>query len=146
MLFWQFSNMIIYIKLVGKIPYQHLILRLFSNPGDQVQKSWRTRGQICPVISTRIWTLFPGLENNHTLKCSSGIFQTVLTYMIILENCLNNISVYGCSPIQGTKFYSCWNLMKLGSQSGTYVLKQESVWNKEKIDSLIALIYINSVL
>ena len=32
-----------------------------------------------------------------------------------------NISVYGCSQIQGTTFYSCWNLMKPGSQSGTYV-------------------------
>ena len=28
--------------------------------------------------------------------------------------------MYGCSPIQGTKFYSCWNLVKPGSQSGTY--------------------------
>ena len=32
------------------------------------------------------------------------------------------ISLYGCSPIQGTTFYSCWNLMKPGSQSGTYTL------------------------
>ena len=26
---------------------------LFSNPGDKVQKRWRTMGQICPVLSTR---------------------------------------------------------------------------------------------
>ena len=38
----------------------------------------------------------------------------------MLENCHNNISVYGCSPNQGTTFYSGWNLMKPGSQSGTY--------------------------
>ena len=86
----------------------------------KVQKRWTTTGQICPVISTRIWTLFPGLENNHTFKCWSGIFPTILTYMIMLENWQNNISVYGCSLIQGTTPYSCWNLMKPGCQSGTY--------------------------
>ena len=86
----------------------------------QGPKRWRSTEKICPVLSTRIWTLSPGLENNHTLKSWSGIFPTILTSMIMLENCQNNISVYGCSPIQGTKFYSCWNLMKPGSQSGTY--------------------------
>ena len=86
----------------------------------QGPKRLRTTGQICPKLSTRIWTLSHGLENNHTFKCWSGIFLTILTYMIMLENCHNNISVYGCCPIQGTKFYSCWNFMKPGSQSGTY--------------------------
>ena len=112
MLFWQFPN------IVGKIPDQHLNVWLFSNPGDRVQKRWRTMGKICPVLSTRIWTLSPGLENNHTLKCVYGIFPTTLN-KIMLEKCQNNISVYGCSPIQGTTFCSCWNLLKPGSQSGT---------------------------
>ena len=119
MLFWQFSNVIIYVKIVGKIPDQHLNVWLISNPGDKVQKRWRTTGQIRPALSTRIWTLSPGLENSHTLKYWSGIFPTIFTYIIMLENCQNNISVYGCSQIQGTIFYSCWNLMKPGSQSGT---------------------------
>ena len=88
--------------MVGKIPDQHLHVWLFSNPGDKVQKRWSTTGQIRPVLSTRIWTLSPGLENNNTVKCWSGIFPTILTY------------------IQGTKFYSCWNLLKPWSQSGTY--------------------------
>ena len=53
MLFWQFfSNIIIYVKIVGKIPDQHLNQWLFSNPGDKVQKRWRTMGQICPVLQT----------------------------------------------------------------------------------------------
>ena len=120
MLFWPFSNIIIYVKIVVKIPDQHLNVWVFSNPRDNVQKRWRTTGQICPVISTRIRTLSPGLENNHTFKCWSGIFPTILTYTIMLENYQNNISVYGCSPIQGTKLYSCWNLKKPGFQSGTY--------------------------
>ena len=127
MLFWQFSNILIYVKIVEKLPDQHLNVWLFSNPGDTVQKRWRTTGQICPVLSTRIWTLSPGSENNHTLKCWSSIFPTILTYMSMLENCQNYILVYGCSPIQGTKFYSCWILMKPGSQSGTYAINMNNV-------------------
>ena len=114
--------------MVGKIPDQHLNVWLYSNPGDKVQKRWRTMGQICPILLTRIWTLSPRLENNHTLKCWSSTFPTILTYMMILEKCQNNISVYGYSPIQGTKFYSCWNLMKPGSQNGTYA-KMLSAFN-----------------
>ena len=64
----------------------------------------------------------PGFENNHTFKCWSGIFPTILTYMIMLGNCQNNISLYGCSPIQGTKFYSRWNLMKPGSHYFCYLM------------------------
>ena len=109
------SRLLLFYSYMDKI-----MLMFFSNPGDRVQKRWRTTGPICPVLSTRIWTLSPGLESNHKLKCWSLIFQTILTYMNMLENCQNNISVYGCSPIQGTKFYSCWSLMKPGSQSGSY--------------------------
>ena len=76
MLFWQFSNMIIDVKIVGKIPDQHLNVWLSPNPGDKVQKRWRTKGKICPVLSTRILTLSPWLENNRTFKCGSGIFPT----------------------------------------------------------------------
>ena len=121
MLFRQFSNIIIYVKIFGKIPDQHLNVWLFSNPGDKVQILVESTGQICPVVLHLFWTLSPGFENNQTFKCWSGIFPTILTYMIMLENSQNNISVYGCSPIQGTTFYSCWNLMKPGSQSGTYL-------------------------
>ena len=120
MLFWQFSNIFIYVKIVGKIPYQHLSVWLFSNPGDKVQILVEITGQICPVVLHLFWTLSPGFENDHTFKCWSSIFPTILTYMNMLENCQNNISVYGCSPIQGTKFDSCWNFRKPGSQSGTF--------------------------
>ena len=122
MLFWQFSIIIMYFKNVGKTRDQHLIVWLFSNPGDKVQKRGKTTGQICPILLTRIWTLSPGLENDHTLKCWSGIFPSILTYMIMLENCQSNILLYGCFPIQGTQFYSCWNLMKPGFKSGTYLI------------------------
>ena len=118
MLFWQFPNIIIYVRIVGKISDQYLNVWLFSNPMDKAPKRRRNTGQICPVLSTRIWTFSPGMENTHTLRCCYGIFTTILTYMIKLENCQNKISVYGCSPIQGNFFCSCWNLMKPGSQRG----------------------------
>ena len=49
-LFWQFSNIIIYVKIVGKIPDQHLSVWLFSNPGDKVHILVETTGQICPIV------------------------------------------------------------------------------------------------
>ena len=51
-------------------------------------------------------------------------FPTILTYVIMLENCQNKILVYGCSPIQWKKFYPGWNLMNPGSQSETYRLNE----------------------
>ena len=52
---------------------------LFSNPGDKVLKSWKTMGQICPVLSTRVRTLSPGLENNSPMKCCFDDFETKST-------------------------------------------------------------------
>ena len=138
MLFWQFSNIIVYVKIVGKIPDQDLSVWLLSNPRDKVQILVEGMGQIFPVVFHLFWTLSPGFENNHTFKCSYGIFLTILTYMIMLENCQNNISVYDSFQIQGTTFYSCWNLMKPGFQSGTYLTaffcdQTQSGWNTKKL-------------
>ena len=104
MLFWQFSNIIIYLKIVGKIPDKHLNIWLFSNPGDKDQILGKSTGQICPIILYLFWTFCPGFRNNHTFKCWFAIFPTILTYMIMMENCQNNISVYGFSPIPGIEF------------------------------------------
>ena len=120
-MFWQFSNMIIYVKIVVKIPNQHLYVWFFSNPGDKVSKKMETFGTNLSRTFNKNLDLVPWIGYNHTFKCWSCIFPTILTYMIMWENYQNNISVSGCSPIQGTKFYSCWNSMKPGSQSETYV-------------------------
>ena len=104
MLFRQFSNITVYIRVVGKIQDQHFIVSLFSNPGDKVQKIWTATGQICPLLSTRFRTLSPGLKDNGALKFLFGIPSTKITYGIMLENCWNNISMYGCPRIQGTRF------------------------------------------
>ena len=103
------------------MPVQHFNVLLFSNPGENVLKRWKTMGQICPLLLTRIRIFPPGLEDNYTLKCWSGNFPTSLIYVIKLENCQNNISMYRCSPIQEEKILILVKiLLKLGSQSATY--------------------------
>ena len=47
MLVWQFSNIIIYIRVPGKMPDQHFKVSLFSNPGEKVLILVKSRGQIC---------------------------------------------------------------------------------------------------
>ena len=118
MLFWQISNIIIYVKIVGKIPDQLWSVWLFSNPRDNVQILVESTGQVCLIVLHIFWTLSPGFGNNHTFKCWSGIFPTILPYMIMLEKCQNNLSVYCWSPIQGTK---CYSWMKPDSKSVKYV-------------------------
>ena len=50
MLFRQFSNILIYFKIVGKIPDQHLNKWLFSNPEDKVQKDEALRDKFVPYF------------------------------------------------------------------------------------------------
>ena len=110
MLFRQFSNIITYIRDVGKLPDQHFSVSMFSNPGGKILILVESRGQICPVVFHLFRIFPPGLDNNDTLKCWSGNFPTSLIYMIMLENCQNNISMYCCSPIQEER---SWFLLKL---------------------------------
>ena len=77
--------------------------------------------QVCPLLSTRIRTLSPGLENNNTLKYWSGIFPTTLIYAVMVENSWKNSTMYGCPPIQRKHYELCWNLMKAWSQCAAYV-------------------------
>ena len=44
------SNIIIYVKIVGKIPNQHLSVRLFFNPRDKLQILVESTGQFGPVV------------------------------------------------------------------------------------------------
>ena len=135
MLIWQFYKIILYVKIVVKIEYQHLSVWLFFNLGDKVQIHVESTGRICPIVLHLFWTLSSGFDNNHTFKYWTGIFPTISTYMNMLESCQNNISVYSCSPIQGTKFYFGWNLMKPGSQNNEWILLSFE-WN-------LSLIWLN---
>ena len=53
----QFSNIIVYVRVVRKMPNQCFHVFLFPNPGEKVQKRCKTTGQICHIIATRIRTL-----------------------------------------------------------------------------------------
>ena len=77
---------------------------LFSNPGDMVHKRWETAVQIFPLFEQESVPLSPGLKDKIAWKFWSGIFPTTLTYVVMLENCQNNISMYICFPIKGTRF------------------------------------------
>ena len=103
MLFWQFSNIIINVNIIGKISDQHLNVWLFSNPGDKVQKRWRTTGQICLVLSTKIWILSPGLENNHTLKMLIWYFS-------------NNLDIYDYVGKLPKQHFSVWLFFNPGDK------------------------------
>ena len=122
MLFWQFSNIIMYVKILVNTRSTFKCMLILQSREKGPDSCWKY-GTDLSRSSPSFWTLSPGFENNHTFKCWSGIFATILTYMNVLENCQNNISEYGGSPIQGTKLNSCLNLMKPGSQSGTYLYR-----------------------
>ena len=71
---------------------------------------------------TIIRNLSPGWENNHTLKCCSGNFPTKPYMSGLLDKYRTNISMYCCSPFQGTRFK---NNGKLRDKSVPY-FQQES--------------------
>ena len=93
------------VRVVGKIPDQHLNASLSANPGDNVLILVESKGQMCPIVFHLFWTLSPRFENNDTLLCWSLIFLTTLIYMVLLENCWINLSMHGWSPIQRTCFF-----------------------------------------
>ena len=104
LLFQQFSNITTYVSCVAKLSKLLFTESLFSNPGDKVLKSRKIMGQICPVLSTRIRTLSPGLENNDSVKSSFDNFATQLTYLVKLENYRKNNPMYRFFPIHWTSF------------------------------------------
>ena len=55
-------------------------------------------------MSTQIIILSPGLENHHTLKCCSGNFPYTAICSGYMEKYRTQISMYHCSPIQGTRY------------------------------------------
>ena len=98
MLFRQFSNLTTYVSVFGKLLYQHFNLSLFSNPGVKVLILVESMVQICPLVFFLLSAFY-----NDILKCWSNNFPTTLTCVVNLENCQNNTSMYGCSPIQGKR-------------------------------------------
>ena len=111
-----------YVRVVGKLADQQFNVSLFSNTGEKVLILFESRGQICPIVFLLFKTYSPGLENNDTLQCWSHNFPTTLKYVVRSETCLNNISIYGGSPIKGKDYNAFKKFMKPGSQSANYVI------------------------
>ena len=68
--------------VVVKLLDQNFNAYLFSNPENKVFKSEKATRQICLLLSTRITTFSPSLENNDTLKCYSKKILTTLTNVV----------------------------------------------------------------
>ena len=127
MLFRQFINIAIYIGDIAKILNQHFNLYFFSNPGDKVQNYEKLKDKSVPYFQPGSGSFPPGLEDNYTtLKCWICIFPTFLIYVVMLEIFLNNISIFGCAPIQGTTYFLGKVQMKSWYQSGTYAFFKTS--------------------
>ena len=60
-----------------------------------------------------IYNVSFGLEDTHTLYCFFSYFLPWLHISGLLGKCQTNISMYCCSPIQGTR---SWFLLKVGDK------------------------------
>ena len=100
------------LNLPGRLSVQYTLHTLCKHTANLVQYTlhilYNTHRKPCTIHTAHLVqytqnTLYPGLENNDALKCQSAIFPTTLIYVVVLENDLSNIGMYGCAPIQGTR-------------------------------------------
>ena len=97
--FWQFSRNAYICTIPGKLSEKHLHAWLFSKPCEQIFKSIKYSGQICPVLLRRKKTFPCGLENNHACKWILDNFPGIVHMSTFLEKCQKSICMHGCSPI-----------------------------------------------
>ena len=107
MLFWQFSDVTKYIRVYGKMPDRYYDLLLFSNPGNKVLILVTSRGQICPIVFNFSKTLSLLLQKERYTKIFVENFPIDPDKNGNVRKLLNNILIYGCSPMQGniSNFY-----------------------------------------
>ena len=99
MLFRQFSNIIMYVKIVGNIPDQYLNVWLFSIPGDKVQKDrelqdksvpyFQQESGPCPLdwritIHSNVHLVF-FQQSWHIWLCWK-IAKTIFKFMVVLQS------------------------------------------------------------
>ena len=86
-----------------KPTFQWIMVFQSKGPGPD---SWWKYGKYVSCIFFLIFLDFvPWIGEKNTSKCWFCLFPTTLTYMVMLQNCLNNISMCGCLPIQGTTLW-----------------------------------------
>ena len=76
MLFLQFSNITVYVRVVGKMKDHHFNLSLFSNRGDMVQKRWKTTGQNLSPTFNKNQDLVPWIEGQRCIEMLVRYFST----------------------------------------------------------------------
>ena len=80
MLFWKFSNIFIYVNIVGKIPDQHL-----NVSRGQGLKKMEIYGTNMPCTFNKNLDLVPWIGELPYTQMLILYFPTILTYMIMLE-------------------------------------------------------------
>ena len=68
MMFWQFSNMTMYVRVVGKMQNQHFNVWLFSNPVDKVLILVKSRGQICSIVFLLFLDIVPWIGEQQCIE------------------------------------------------------------------------------
>ena len=99
------------------------MLELHINvPGDKVLKSMKATGKCCPVLSIRVGTFSPRLENNDTLKCNSdNLYRNAYTCSIPGIFLELNCNVLFVLQSRGQAANYCWNFMNQGYENVTYI-------------------------
>ena len=106
MLSQKFFNIATCIRDVAKNTKSIFQCTVFLQSRGQGLKWWKTKGQICPLLSNKIRTLSPGFEDNYRyIEMLNLYFYNIPIYMVMLENCRNNISMFWCAPIKGTTYF-----------------------------------------
>ena len=128
--FWQFSRNAYICIIPGKLLENHLHAWLFSNPCEQVLKSMKFRGQICPVLLRRKRTFPHWLENSHACKWILVNFPGII-HMSAFWKMVRN--PFACMVVLLSMWKGpsqCWKFMESGSESATYLFitkKRDSV-------------------
>ena len=119
-MFWQFSNIIIYVMMVKKIPDYYLNVWLFPNPGDKFQNRWRTSyGKNLSRTFNKNLDLVPWNGEEPYTKMLIWYFPNNLNIYEYVGKLLEQHFSVCLYSNPGTKCLSCWNRLKPGSQRGT---------------------------
>ena len=151
MLSWQFSNIIKYFKIVGKIPDQHLNVWLFSNPGDKVQKGWRIGcsnpntymefGLVWPPTGCRLTPLM-SIQNPDPEKCQEVSERELASFSVMKKNRVPDMGEKWCGKKQSPRvlglcfFLTSWHFSGSGFWILTKGVKRQPVGGQTRPNSI----------
>ena len=87
-----------YFIVYGRLCFLYFIVPLFLNHREKVQKKLKTMGYMFYYF---FWTFSPQFNNNDTIKCSSDNCSYMVTYLLLMGNFQNIISIYYGSSMVG---------------------------------------------